>query len=50
MPAYCLERGIPYTETTLAQSSVQILRYLNQVGLAARPDTFSCPLVQQYRS
>jgi fatty acid desaturase len=48
--AYCQEHGIAYTETTLTRSYVQILRYLNEVGLAGRADTFSCPLVQQHRS
>ena len=47
--AYCEEHGIAYTETSLTESYVQILRYLNQVGLAARADTFTCPLAQQYR-
>jgi fatty acid desaturase len=47
--AYCQEQGVAYTETSLAQSYVQILRHLNQVGLAARSDTFTCPLAQQYR-
>jgi fatty acid desaturase len=48
--AYCREHGIVYTETTLAQSYVHILRYLNEVGIGARTDTFTCPLTSQYRA
>ena len=47
--AYCAEHRIHYTETTLAQSYVHLLRYLNEVGLSARSGTFVCPLTQQYR-
>lgn len=46
--AYCAEHRITYTETTLAQSYVVILRYLNSVGLKQR-DAFACPLAQQIR-
>jgi fatty acid desaturase len=45
----CAARGIPYTETTLGQSYGIVVRYLNQVGLAAR-DPFQCPLTLEYRS
>ncbi len=46
--AYCAEHGIDYTETSLAQSYVQIVKYLNEMGLHAR-ETFTCPLVASYR-
>ncbi|MHA7985816.1 fatty acid desaturase family protein [Rathayibacter sp. CAU 1779] len=45
---HCLENGVPYTETTLAQSYAIVVGYLNRVGLQAR-DPFACPLVAQYR-
>jgi fatty acid desaturase len=34
--AFCRERGIPYTETTLMDSYVHVLRHLHRVGAAAR--------------
>ena len=46
---FCATRNIPYTETTLLQSYGIVVRYLNEVGLAAR-DPFQCPLTAQYRS
>jgi len=46
--AHCAERGVPYTETTLLRSYAIVVRYLNDVGLAAR-NPFDCPLVQRYR-
>ena len=46
---FCLDHGIEYTETSLAGSYKDIVRYLNRVGLAAR-DPFSCPLVAQLRA
>jgi hypothetical protein len=33
---------LPYTETTLLTSYGNVIKYLNQVGLAAR-DPFDCP-------
>ncbi len=47
--AYCAEHQITYTETTLTESYVVILRYLNQVGTRQR-DLFACPLAQQIRN
>lgn len=47
--AYCAERDITYTETTLAQSYMIVMRYLNRVGLGQR-DTFECPITAQFRS
>jgi fatty acid desaturase len=47
--AYCLERGIPYTETTLLESYGIVVRYLNRVGLGER-DPFECPITARYRS
>jgi fatty acid desaturase len=46
--AYCLERDVPYTETTLWKSYGIVVRYLNVVGLKSRAP-FDCPLIQQYR-
>jgi fatty acid desaturase len=46
--AYCAEHNVPYTETTLLQSYGIVVRYLNEVGLAAR-DPFDCPMVQRFR-
>ncbi|WP_372444282.1 hypothetical protein [Curtobacterium flaccumfaciens] len=45
---FCAEQNVPYTETTLLRSYAIVVRYLNEVGLAAR-DPFACPMVQQYR-
>jgi fatty acid desaturase len=45
---FCDEHNVPYTETTLLRSYGIVVRYLNEVGLAAR-DPFACPMVQQYR-
>jgi fatty acid desaturase len=47
--AFCVERGVTYTQTSLAASYGIVVRYLNKVGLDAR-DPFTCPLVQQYRA
>ncbi len=41
---------MPYTETTLMRSYVIVVRYLNDVGLAARDPPFDCPMVQRFRS
>lgn len=46
---FCATRNIPYTEATLLESYGIVVRYLNEVGLAAR-DPFQCPLTLQYRS
>ena len=48
--AYCHQHGVVYTETTLVQSYVHILRYLDEVGIGARSDTVTCPLTAQYRT
>lgn len=45
---YCLGRGIPYTETGLFESYGIVIRYLNDVGLAAR-DPFECPMLAMRR-
>ncbi|GAA4184392.1 acyl-CoA desaturase [Gryllotalpicola kribbensis] len=45
---HCAASGIPYTETTLAQSYAIVIAYLNRVGLQAR-DPFACPVIAQYR-
>ncbi|MFD6175444.1 MULTISPECIES: fatty acid desaturase family protein [unclassified Isoptericola] len=43
---HCARLGMPYTETTLLRSYAIVVRYLNEVGLAAR-DPFDCPLRQR---
>jgi fatty acid desaturase len=45
---HCAAHGIPYTETTLMRSYGIVVRYLNEVGLAAR-DPFDCPVAGAYR-
>ncbi len=45
---HCAQAGVPYTETTLAESYAIVTAYLNRVGLQAR-DPFACPMVAQYR-
>ena len=45
---HCASRGVPYTETTLAESYGIVIAYLNRVGLQAR-DPFACPVIAQYR-
>ncbi len=45
---FCAEHSITYTETSLWTSYVIVVRHLNEVGLGVR-DTFTCPLVAQYR-
>jgi fatty acid desaturase len=44
---HCASRGVPYTETTLAESYAIVIAYLNRVGLQAR-DPFACPVIAQY--
>ncbi len=46
--AYCLDKDIPYTETSLVDSYAIVIRYLNVVGLGER-DPFSCPFVADFR-
>lgn len=46
---FCASRGITYTETSLGNSYRIVVRYLNEVGLAAR-DPFQCPLTAEFRS
>ncbi|WP_029987958.1 acyl-CoA desaturase [Leucobacter sp. PH1c] len=45
---HCATLGVPYTETSLANSYRIVIEYLNRVGLAAR-DPFDCPVTAQYR-
>lgn len=47
--AYCAERNIKYTETTLGESYMIVMRYLNRVGLGQR-DPFECPITANLRS
>jgi len=44
----CRALDVPYTETSLWRSYRIVVRYLNEVGLAAR-DPFACPVVAQFR-
>lgn len=46
---HCARHDVPYTETTLLRSYAIVVRYLNEVGLAAR-DPFDCPLVRRFRA
>jgi fatty acid desaturase len=46
---FCADHDIRYTETTLMGSYRIVIRYLNEVGLAAR-DPFQCPLTLELRS
>lgn len=46
---FCAARDIRYTETTLFGSWGRVIRYLNEVGLAAQ-DPFQCPLTLELRS
>ena len=46
---YCRQKDIKYTETTLFESFVIIIRYLNRVGLG-QADPFDCPVTAQFRS
>lgn len=43
---HCRAIGVPYTETSLVTSYAMVVRYLNEVGIAAR-DPFECPLLAQ---
>ena len=45
---FCEKLDVPYTETSLLTSYGIVIRYLNEVGLAAR-DPFECPITAQYR-
>ena len=46
---YCKTLDVPYAETTLWKSYGIVIRYLNEVGLAAR-DPFECGIVQRFRA
>ncbi|MQA78699.1 MAG: acyl-CoA desaturase [Streptosporangiales bacterium] len=46
---FCEEHGVAYTEKSLLASYAIVVRYLNNVGLAAR-DPFGCPLAAQLRA
>ncbi|TBN58378.1 acyl-CoA desaturase [Glaciihabitans arcticus] len=47
--AYCEQRGIAYTETTLVGSYRIVLAYLQKVGLG-HADPFECPVTAQLRT
>lgn len=44
---HCAAHDVPYTETTLMRSYGIVVRYLNEVGLAAR-DPLECPMITQF--
>ncbi|GEA80883.1 fatty acid desaturase [Cellulomonas uda] len=44
----CRALDVPYTETSLFRSYAIVVRYLNEVGLAAR-DPFECHMVSRFR-
>jgi len=44
---FCAKHSIPYTETTLVQSYGIVVRYLNEVGLAAGRG-FDCPVASTH--
>ena len=46
--AFCAERGVSYSETTLVESYRIVLRYLRKVGLMYA-DPFDCPLAAHLR-
>jgi len=46
--AFCAEKGVRYTETTMMQSFKIVVEYLNRVGLGER-DPFDCPLAGNLR-
>lgn len=46
--AYCAERDVAYTETSLTESYAIVIRYLNRVGLSAGGDPFDCPAASAY--
>ena len=45
---HCRSLDVPYTETSLWRSYRIVIRYLNEVGLAAR-DPFECHVVARFR-
>ncbi len=46
--AQCERLAVPYVEEPIHRSYLIVVRYLNDVGLAAR-DPFECPVLAQYR-
>lgn len=46
--AFCAEREVDYSETTLVESYRRVLRYLQKVGLK-HADPFDCPLAAELR-
>jgi fatty acid desaturase len=40
--AHCRAHGVPYTETSLREAWVIVIRYMNEVGLSASR-SFRCP-------
>ncbi|MBN9607088.1 MAG: acyl-CoA desaturase [Actinomycetales bacterium] len=46
---HCRTLEVPYTEMPLHRAHAAVVRYLHEVGLAAR-DPFTCPLMASYRS
>jgi fatty acid desaturase len=44
--AFCLQKGVPYCQASLAGSYAQALRHLNTTGRAAHPATATSPALQ----
>ncbi len=44
--AFCLQKGEPYCQASLAGSYAQALRHLNTTGRAAHPATATSPALQ----
>lgn len=45
---FCIEKGIVFTEMTMPQSYLVIVKYLNRVGLSNNISPFNCPMVTAY--
>ncbi len=46
---FCAEQGVEYHERGFWQGQVDVMRYLNKVGLSKKTDPFVCPIVSEYR-
>jgi fatty acid desaturase len=44
---FCQQQGLPYCQSSLADSYAQVLRHLNTVGRATRADTATFPAAQE---
>lgn len=48
--AFCARNAIPYKEQDLHVGFVEVIRYMDKVGVSTKVDPFLCPIVAQYRS